>query len=198
METQSSLNSTTLADPDVHKGAKGFKRFPDYLIVGQINLHKSAECAASLARYIDKQWDFFRINKHGIISSKQLEINRAPEKYGMNTEGNPISVSEWTKIQKEKLAAKRKELAEAETLNAQDNALSGGEGRGRGRRGSRGRGRGRGKSTSKRRSRSKSKDTNGSNSDKVSGQVGNVVRGDSAPSRGQRRVHPECHRGLWV
>ena len=52
------------------------KRFPDYILCGSLNLHKSAENAAALVRHIAKQWDFLRINKNGIISSKQLEINR--------------------------------------------------------------------------------------------------------------------------
>ena len=78
-------------------------RFPDYILCGQINLHRSPECAAALAKYIDKQWDYLRINHNGIISSKQLEINRDPDQYGGLRNGKPLTVTEWNALQKEKI-----------------------------------------------------------------------------------------------
>ena len=77
--TENNLNPS---QSGAHTEEGEYKRFPEFILMGQINLHKSQECAASLARHIDKQWDFFRINRNGIISSTQLEINRAPERYG--------------------------------------------------------------------------------------------------------------------
>ena len=121
-------------------------RFPDYILCGQINLHRSPECAAALAKYIDKQWDYLRINHNGIISSKQLEINRDPDQYGGLRNGKPLTVTEWNALQKEKLIAKRKQLAEAERGSAipdpNGEGLGGEEvtGAGRGSRGHRGRG----------------------------------------------------------
>ena len=45
------------------------QRFPDFILCGQLNLHRSAENAAALSKYIAKQWDFLRINRDGIINS---------------------------------------------------------------------------------------------------------------------------------
>ena len=97
---------TSSANPpplQAHAEGTGYQRFPDFILVGQVNLHKSQECAASLAKHIDKQWDFFRINRNGVISTAQLELNRAPNKYGAHKDGKPLSVSEWRKIEKDKL-----------------------------------------------------------------------------------------------
>ena len=77
-------------------------RFPDYVLCGQLNLHRSAENAAALSKYIAKQWSYLRINRSGIISSHQLEINRNPDAYGGLRNGKPLTVTEWQKIQKEK------------------------------------------------------------------------------------------------
>ena len=128
--------------------SKGLKRFPDYVLCGQINLHKSPECAAALAKYIDKQWDFLRINHNGIISSKQLEINRNPEAHGGRKDGKPLTVAEWETIQKENNELKLKKLVAAEkasTTRPRSRSRSGARGtrgraRGSSRRGSRGRG----------------------------------------------------------
>ena len=79
------------------------RRFPDYILCGSLNLHKSAENAAALAKHIAKQWDFLRINRNGIISTAQLELNRDPARYGSHKEGKPLSVTEWRKIEKDKL-----------------------------------------------------------------------------------------------
>ena len=49
------------------------RRFPDFVLAGSINLHKSPVNAAALARHIARQWSFLRINHNGIISSKQLD-----------------------------------------------------------------------------------------------------------------------------
>ena len=133
-----------------HTPESGFSRLPDYILCGSINLHKSPEVAATLAKYIDKQWDFLRVNRNGIISSHQLEINRNPDAFGGKKDGKPLTVSEWEKQQKEKLLEKRKELADLESNPANRSSTSGaqrassraGRGRSRGRRGfSRGRGR---------------------------------------------------------
>ena len=88
--------------------------FPDYILCGSLNLHKSPANAAALAKYISKQWDFLRINRNGVISSKQLEINRNPEAYGGLRNGKPLTVTEWEALEKEKLLVKRKELAAKE------------------------------------------------------------------------------------
>ena len=94
-------------DQNISQSNKKSKRFPDYILVGQLNLHKSPVNAAALSKHIAKQWQFLRINREGIISSKQLEINRDPEKYGGLRDGKPLTVSEWNKLQKEKLLAER-------------------------------------------------------------------------------------------
>ena len=84
---------TMTQDNQTEAGSEGFnayneanirnlRRFPDYILCCQLNLHKSPECAASLAKYIDRQWDYLRVNHNGIISSKQLEINRNPDAFG--------------------------------------------------------------------------------------------------------------------
>ena len=67
------------------------KRFPDYILTGSLNLHKSAENAAALAKHIATQWKYLRINRNGIITSKQLEINRNPEAYGGLRNGKPLN-----------------------------------------------------------------------------------------------------------
>ena len=91
------------------------KRFPDFILCGQLNLHRSAANAAALSKYIAKQWDFLRINRDGIISSHQLEINRDPDSHGGLRDGKPLTVSEWNQIRKNKLLDKRKEQADLET-----------------------------------------------------------------------------------
>ena len=93
-------------------------RFPDYILCGSLNLHRSPENAASLAHYIAKQWDFLRLNNDGIISSAQLEINRDPEGHGGLRDGKPLTVTEWNKIQEGKLLEKRKQLAAQEVAAA--------------------------------------------------------------------------------
>ena len=119
---------------------QGLKRFPDYILCGQLNLHKSPECAASLAKYIDKQWDFLRVNHNGVISSKQLEINRNPEAFGGKKNGKPLTVTEWHKLQRKKNDDKIKKAAAEERARAQS-ATTGAIGaagdlpRGRGQRG---------------------------------------------------------------
>ena len=140
------------------------KRFPDYILMGSLNLHKSPVNAAALAKYIATQWAYLRINRNGIISSKQLEINRNPEAYGGLREGKPLTVTEWNKIQRAKLIEKRKQLADIENETNPNTAAAGANGvsnatrgsnrgktrsssrgsRGSGRGRSRGRGRGRG------------------------------------------------------
>ena len=99
------------------------KRFPDYILCGSLNLHKSAENAAALVKHIAKQWDFLRINKNGIISSKQLEINRNPNKYGGLRNGKLLTVTEWHEVQKAKLREKRSQEAEEEAALAEEEAL---------------------------------------------------------------------------
>ena len=79
-----------------------WRPFPDFLLLGHINLHKSPVCAATLARHISKQYEFLRVNRNGIISSHQLEINRNPDAYGGLRNGKPLSVSEWKHLQKER------------------------------------------------------------------------------------------------
>ena len=134
-------NSATPPPVQAHAEEEGFKRFPDFILVGQVNLHKSQECAASLAKHIDKQWDFFRINRNGVISTAQLELNRAPEKYGAHKNGKPLSVSEWRKIEKDKLLEQRRQLAQEELIASSSNPTRGrGGSRGRSRRGSSGSG----------------------------------------------------------
>ena len=66
------------ARPNNSNDQSKFVRFPDYVLCGSLNLHKSPENAASLAKYLANQWRYLRINKEGVISSKQLEINRDP------------------------------------------------------------------------------------------------------------------------
>ena len=102
--TQNNTGPGGSAGFNAYKEAKeqGLKRFPDYILCGQLNLHKSPECAASMARYIDKQWDFLRVNHNGVISSKQLEINRNPEAFGGKKDGKPLTVTEWRKLQRKK------------------------------------------------------------------------------------------------
>ena len=90
------------------------KPFPDYILCGSLNLHKSPVNAAALAKYIARQWDFLRINRNGIISSKQLEINRNPDAHGGYRDGKPLTVSEWEELQKVKLLDKRKQVAAGE------------------------------------------------------------------------------------
>ena len=90
-------------------------KFPDYILCGSLNLHKSPVNAAALAKYINKQWDFLRINENGVISSQQLEINRNPSEHGGLRDGKPLTVTEWKKMQKAKLLETRKQLAEAES-----------------------------------------------------------------------------------
>ena len=167
---------TMTQDNQTEAGSEGFnayneanirnlRRFPDYILCCQLNLHKSPECAASLAKYIDRQWDYLRVNHNGIISSKQLEINRNPDAFGGKKDGKPLTVTEWEKMQKEKSDLKLRKLAELERTPRQHSGARGtGRGRSRGRgtkrgggrgtRGtgtgsaSRGRGRGRGRSPS--------------------------------------------------
>ena len=79
------------------------RRFPDYILCGSLNLHKSPVNAAALAKYISRQWEFLRINKNGIISSKQLEINRNPTEHGGLRNGKPLTVTEWEDLQRAKL-----------------------------------------------------------------------------------------------
>ena len=155
MNPTGSNSSASSPHSAAHRSEGGFQRFPDFILVGQVNLHKSQECAASLAKHIDKQWDFFRINRNGIISSAQLEINRAPERYGAHKDGKPLSVSEWRKLEKDKLLERRRQLAQEEliassgagpsgdSLNTRGRSGGRSRSRGRSRNGSNGRGRGR-------------------------------------------------------
>ena len=170
--TGTMVNSTQFRSPELsaHKGKGGrlinhnqgiikhnsssSGALPDYILCGSLNLHKSSENAAALAKHIANQWDFLRINNNGIISSKQLEINRNPEAYGGLRNGKPLTVSEWEELQKGKLLEKRKELAKVESGTLPGTAGAKGNSRGRrGRgsrassstRGSRGRGRGLGR-----------------------------------------------------
>ena len=83
-------NNLNPSQSGAHTKEGEYKRFPEFILIGQINRHKIQECAASLARHIDKQWDFFRINRNGIISSAQLEINRVPERYGAHKDGKHL------------------------------------------------------------------------------------------------------------
>ena len=94
----------------------GFRPFPDYILVGQINLHKSQECAASLVRHIDKRWDYFRINRNGILSSAQVELNRDPNRYGAHKDGKPLSVTEWKAQEKIKLTEARRQQSQEELV----------------------------------------------------------------------------------
>ena len=148
-----SVSATRPGSSKAHRGNPGerdkghsnvtgtqFKRFPDYVLCGSLNLHKSPVNAAALARYIAKQWNYLRINRDGIISSQQLEINRNPDAYGGLRDGKPLTVTEWKKIQKEKLLEKRKNEASSENVNAANAPATRG---GRGGRGSNRRGRGR-------------------------------------------------------
>ena len=169
----SNLSNSQQADPSAHRDKTCTKtanksnsnqasitpkRFPDYILAGSLNLHKSPVNAAALITHIATQWDYLRINRTGIISSKQLEINRNPESYGGLRNGKPLTVSEWNKAQKDKLVEQRKKLAEAEALvpGADVNDTSKSKGvkssrspsRGRGRSRGRSRGQGRGKLTS--------------------------------------------------
>ena len=111
-------NNLNPSQSGAHTEEGEYKRFPEFILMGQINLYKSQECAASLARHIDKQWDFFSINRNGIISSAQLEINRAPERYGAHKDGKPLSVSEWKKLEKTKLLEQRRQLAQEELIGS--------------------------------------------------------------------------------
>ena len=116
------LNNTNPTNSQAHKKGRDLqtksegklKRFPDYILMGSLNLHKSPVNAAALAKHIATQWAFLRINRNGIISSKQLEINRNPGEYGGLRDGKPLTVTEWNKIQRSKLLEKRKQLAEIE------------------------------------------------------------------------------------
>ena len=93
--------------------------------MGSLNLHKSPVNAAALAKHIATQWAYLRINRNGIISSKQLEINRNPEAYGGLREGKPLTVTEWNKIQRAKLIEKRKQLADIENGTNPNTAAAG-------------------------------------------------------------------------
>ena len=104
-----------------------WRPFPDYILIGHINLHKSPECAATLARHIAKQYDFLRVNSDGIISSEQLEINRDPTQYGGYRDGKPLSVSEWKKLQKGKAV----QQSDSQSNPAEDNNPDGPVVRGR-------------------------------------------------------------------
>ena len=84
--------------------------------MGQINLHKSQECAASLVRHIDKRWDYFRINRNGILSSAQVELNRDPNRYGAHKDGKPLSVTEWKAQEKIKLTEARRQQSQEELV----------------------------------------------------------------------------------
>ena len=86
-------------DPKISHRLQRTKRFPDFVLCGHLNLHRSAENAAALARHINKQWDYLRINRDGVMSSAQLEINRDPSKYGGLRDGKPLTVSEWQQLQ---------------------------------------------------------------------------------------------------
>ena len=173
METLSSNARSNPKSSKAHKKNKGSQvdKIPDYILCGHLNLHKSAANAAVLSRHITNQWKHFRINKDGVISSRQLEINRNPDGYGGLKDGKPHTVTEWNKIQKEKLLEKRKELAAAEVSNAgADGAgksgTKGNAGRGRGSsrgRGGRGASRGRGRGRGRGRSRSRSTSTRSAN-----------------------------------
>ena len=122
--------------------SKGLSRFPDYILCCQLNLHKSPECAAALAKYIDRQWDYLRVNHNGVISSKQLEINRNPDAFGGRKDGKPLTVSEWEKLQKGKNELRLSKLAELErNPQSKPGARGTGRGRPRGRGNNRGRGR---------------------------------------------------------
>ena len=153
METLSSNARTNPKSSKAHKKVKGSQvdKIPDYILCGHLNLHKSAANAAVLSRHITNQWKHFRINKDGVISSRQLEINRNPDEWGGLKDGKPHTVTEWNKIQKEKLLEKRKELAAAEVSNtgvdgAGKYGTKGNAGRGSSRgRGGRGASRGRGR-----------------------------------------------------
>ena len=134
IKTIHSVLTATSGDPDIDPN---WKPFPDYLVVGQINLNKSKENAATLARHIAKQWDFYRVNSNGIISSQQLEINRDPDKYGGKRNGKPLTVTEWKQLQKEKLDQQVPLLADLEKNKE-------GKNNPRGRGGQRGLNRGRG------------------------------------------------------
>ena len=181
------------------------KRFPDYILCGQLNLHRSAVNAAALSRYIAKQWDFLRINREGVISSHQLEINRDPESYGGLRNGKPLTVTEWTKLQKEKLIQKRKEQATLETTEAASGTTGAGaatataatssRGSSRGsRRGSRGRSRGRGENRGRGRTSSVENTSRGRGSSSSRGRSSG--RGPSrGPSRGRTRRGSSAQRG---
>ena len=123
------LNASNSSPCSNARGAgRGFKPFPDYIMVGQINLHKSQECAASLVRHIDKRWDYFRINRNGILSSAQVELNRDPNRYGAHKDGKPLSVSEWKTQEKAKLIEKRRQQAQEELIASSITPSSSGAG----------------------------------------------------------------------
>ena len=163
-------------------------KFPDYILCGQLNLHRSAVNAAALSKYIAKQWDFLRINRDGVISSHQLEINRDPDSYGGRRDGKPLTVSEWTKLQKDKLLTKRKEQADLENKPAEAATPNGGtvnqagtssRGARRGRGGSRGRSSSRGRGSSRGSNRGSSRGRGGS--------YGRGQRSSRGSSRGSNR-----------
>ena len=195
MNPMGSESAGPSSSSNAHTAEKGFQRFPDYILVGQINLHKSQECAATLAKHIDKQWDFFRINRNGIISTAQLELNRDPTKYGAHKEGKPLSVTEWRKIEKDKLIEQRRQLAQEELIASSTSNSTRGKGisSSRSRRGSRSRGRRSGNGASRGRSRGKRGSSVGAapqpNADNIN-TVGPPPRG-----RGRRGSRGRSHRG---
>ena len=140
------LNST-VGDKNKNDNVSSNKprRFPDYILCGSLNLHKSPVNAAALAKHIANQWQYLRINNSSVISSKQLEINRKPEDYGGLRDGKPLTVTEWNKLQREKLVEKRKQLAKAENLPPSGTSNQRGRGRSNSRSRGRSRGRGRGR-----------------------------------------------------
>ena len=139
-------NPNSTAGTSAHGGKADqpkLTRLPDYILTGSLNLHKSPVNAAALAKHISVQWDYLRINETGIISSRQLEINRNPEAHGGLRNGKPLTVSEWNKVQEAKLVEKRKLLAAQEQQGASDAVgASAQRGSNRTRTNSRGRGRG--------------------------------------------------------
>ena len=65
----------------------------EWILCGQINLHKSAACAAQLVSYINYALQNARLDGHGVINAKYPESTRSPR-----------TVAEWAETQESRTA----------------------------------------------------------------------------------------------
>ena len=70
------LNRTD--DGSVSQHSADHSEVLDYVLCGQVNLHKSPACAAQFTKYITYALKNYRLDQHGNISDGYIPSNRTP------------------------------------------------------------------------------------------------------------------------